>query len=379
MIVVFVVALTGGVLGGLALWPRYGDRVVRRVERALSVDDHADDGQDTAHSPGARNDDGTFADPDDNVERVERPVEVFAEPAPAPAADAAGVVFREDFTDPDSLERLQYDISHRDDFVVSMTEWPGDHVPTGEDDECSGPDESRLVTRGENDVFNDEWIYRCVPGGDLSKAHIMTSIGDTSGYSIGSFTPAMTFEHVREVRWSINVTDLGGRQFTEVKVIPADVFDFQNLPCVPDLPCDTDHHDELGAVGASTFGQELSIGTPEWPHGFRQDRYTGVLCHLETDGFCFADDFRDGVDPAIGEVRTRREHYFRDNGDGTLTFGAAMPDGTFHTLTGPGSFPEGPVRVVFSDHSYTPNKDLGPLGERYTWHWDDLEIEVFEP
>ena len=103
----------------------------------------------------------------------------------------------------------------------------------------------------------------------------------------------------------------------------------------------------------------------------------GILCHLETDGHCFPDNFRETIgDPALLEVRTRRQHFLRDNGDGTITVGAELPDGTFHEVTGPGSFPEGPVRVVFADHSYTPNKDLGPLGERYTWHWDDIEIEV---
>ena len=40
-----------------------------------------------------------------------------------------GVVFAEDFTDPDSLARFHYDIAHRDDSVVNMTEWPADHAP----------------------------------------------------------------------------------------------------------------------------------------------------------------------------------------------------------------------------------------------------------
>ena len=42
----------------------------------------------------------------------------------------------------------------------------------------------------------------------------------------------------------------------------------------------------------------------------------------------------------------------KDNGDGTVTFtGAGV------SITEQGSFPDGPVRVVFYDHNYTPDKD----------------------
>jgi hypothetical protein len=286
-----------------------------------------------------------------------------------PTLPSGDLAFFEDFATAASLDRFEFGLYHRDDVVVSQNSWPGDHADNG-DGTCAGPDSARSITRGTRSPgFNNEWNYWCPNG----TGHMMTSIGDTSGYSIGSFSPWQTFEDVTEIRWDINVTDLGGRQFAEVKLIPASAYDTQNLPCIPDLPCDTDDYDVLGAVGATFFNNTQWIGTPAFPDGFRQDHYSGILCHLETDGFCFTDQVYDG-DEAFASTAIRRTQFFRDNGDGTLTFGSEMGDGTFSTLTGPGAFPDGPVRVAFTDHSYTPNKDLGPLGERYTWHWDSIAV-----
>jgi len=360
--VLFVLVLVGGLVGAYGV-ARYRHRIFDGDGRIAFGG--GDESEVTAP---------TTLPPDDGVSRTERP-EIVIEPVEAAVPTASGIAYFEDFESTASMEGLLLGLYHRDDHVVADESWPGDHVSTGPDDECSGPDESRQIERGDPGVFNDDWSYRCVPGGDPAKAHVMTAIGDTSGYSIGSLTPLLSFENIVEVRWDINVTDLGARQFPEVKIIPVDKFDPTNLPCVPDLPCDTDDYDTLGAVGASFFHGRPAIATPDFPDGFRADGWSGVLCHLETDGFCFDDRIYED-DPARLEVKTRRMHYFRDNGDGTLTFGLELSDGSFHELTGPGQFPAGPVRVVFADHSYTPTKDLGPVGSRFTWHWDNLTVAV---
>ncbi len=268
--------------------------------------------------------------------------------------------FHETFTDDDAMSRFESGIFHRDDFAVGVTSWPGDHQSTGPNDECSDPEETRTIERGDRGTgFNQDWIYRCKPGGDAALAHVMTSIGDTSGYSIGAFTPDQTFDGVTEVRWDVNITDLGTRQFTEVKIMPSDRFDFQNLPCAVEwLPCDTDDHGDLGSVGTTFFNGEQAINNrgsftsgDSWDAGYRVT----------------ADD------PARTSIRTRRTHFFRDNQDGTMTFGIEREDGTFETVTADGGFPEGPVKVVFADHNYTPTKDE-PSNITFTWHWDDLTV-----
>ena len=79
-------------------------------------------------------------------------------------------------------------------------------------------------------------------------------------------------------------------------------------------------------------------------------------------------------DPAVDSIRTRRTHFFRDEGNGTLSFGIEQEDGTFHVVSRPGSFPTGPVRVVFADHNYTPLKAENGTPLTFTWHWDNLTI-----
>ncbi len=289
-----------------------------------------------------------------------------------------GVAFAEDFSGDGSLERFDFGIYHRDDHVVETTSWLGDHASTGSDpsDPCGLPDPNpdtvnpneldykRVIERGDRATgFNDDWIYRCSPLGNRDLAHLMTSIGDTSGYSIGGFAPKQSFTGVTEVRWDVNITNLGNRQFPEIKLIPVDRFDFQNLPCAVEwLPCDTSTHSQLGSVGTSFFNDEMLIDAGSGIDQGQKPSYGGWP---ETD-------------PARDSIRTRRTHFFRDNGDGTLTFGIEQEDGSFNELTGPGAFPSGAVRVVFADHNYTPLKAVrdgnveGPI--TFTWHWDDIAI-----
>ena len=290
------------------------------------------------------------------------PAATISEPvtaaAPAAAAQPAGTLFFEDFVSDASMARFEFDIYHRDDHLVSNNEWFGDHVPTGPNDACTAPEEKRLITRGERSSdFNDDWIYRCAPGGDVAKAHMMTSIGDTSGYSIGAFTPTEVFSDVSEVRWDVNITELGDRQFPEVKIVPAAAFDFQDVPCAVDwLPCQTSTHGQLGSVGTSFFNH-----TPLINNG-----------NSSADGEQWTKPWMSEGDPALTSIRIRRQHFFRDNGNGTLTLGIEREDGTFYQLTHNGSFPTGPVRVVFADHNYTPDKEETPIG--HTWHWDNLLV-----
>lgn len=319
-----------------------------------------------------------------------------AQAAPAPAATDAepevdagpldvmeiGQSFTEDFTGSESIARFDFHMFHRDDHLVNQSEWPGDHVLTGPNDLCGPPDEKRVVARGEraND-FNDEWIYRCVPGGDLGKAHVMTSIGDTSGYSIGAFSPRAVFPSIREVRWDVNQTDLGDRQWTEVSIIPEANFDLNRLPCTDDVPCDTTSHDEIGSVGIQWAGQRVRrINTPEMPNGY-MEAGGGLGYRCETCPYAPSRRFGEGFganDPALTSIQIRRENYFRDNGDNTLTWGFQLEDGSFEEFTVPGSFPSGPLRVAFKDHNYTPMKAPATLlpETTFTWHWDNIVIHT---
>ena len=252
----------------------------------------------------------------------------------------------EDFTDPASIDQFEFGVYHRDNVIVSQTQWPGDH-----DMDCGTPDTHRTIHRD----TPSESFYHC-------RGHVMTSVGDTSGYSIAAFTPANVFTDIREVRWDVNITDLGSRQWTEVKIIPTNAFDFDNIPCShsPSTPCNTDNHDVLGSVGTTFKNAVMHIHNGDtlhrWNGNGNWDKY-----------------FRYPDDPARDSIRIRRQHFFRDNGNNTLTFGIETETGAFKELTVPGSFPTGDVRVAFADHGYTPNKAGTPIS--YTWHWDNLSIK----
>jgi hypothetical protein len=305
-----------------------------------------------------------------------------AEPNTREPARVSNESFFEDFETIDAMERFDIGLFHRDDSVVAVESWTGDHVNVNADDECTAPTETREILRGDRSGgFNSDWIYRCVPGGDVAKAHVMTSIGDTSGYSLGAFAPSEAFSGVQEVRWDVNQTDLGDRQWTEIAIIPADQFDFANLPCTTDVPCDTTTHDEIGSVGTQWGGQRARrINTYEQPNGYTQ---AGGDLGYRCEECPYAPSIRYGEgygldDPALTSVAIRRSNFFRDNGDGTLSWGFVLEDGTVNEFSAPGAFPAGPVRVVFKDHNYTPLKSPATLlpETTFTWHWDNIAIVV---
>lgn len=298
------------------------------------------------------------------------------------------VVYMNDFSSVNAMNSLQTGVQHRDSYLVTDQSWPGDHVPTGGVN-CSGPEERRTIQRSNP----EDSIYMCHPGGNPDLGHLMTSIGDTSGYSWAWFMPDQVFNSVTEVRWDVNITDLGNRQFTEVMIIPAsnwvvdptpfDTYDsgIASLPCLQRIfqfPCvdQAPAYSDWNAIGTSSFNGDLIIATQDG----REVSRSGAPAS----------------DPARTDIRERRTHFFRDNLNGTVTLGQEQADGSFLTITTQGSFPSGNVRVVFKDHNYTPNKSesgfarcaaagvgnafhgSGGLNDcvSYTWHWDDITVAV---
>jgi hypothetical protein len=257
--------------------------------------------------------------------------------------------FIETFSSPTSFDRFEHGLSHRDDFLVSQTEWQGDHSDLGNGN-CGNPvSTSRTVHRS----HPEESFYLCTSvDGDASKAHLMTSVGDTSGYSIAWFKPKQTFSNKTTVSFDVNATYLGTRQWWEVMITPVSG---------PDLAC---------APGFTACGID--------PTGYPDDAITLRADIIHIDGteidiwgitnYCY------GVLPADPEgcnSRTiRRPFVLTDNKNGTITL--SMP-AINQSFTYPGRFPPGEWKVVFKDHNYTPDKDGIPVG--YTWHWDNIQIK----
>jgi hypothetical protein len=282
-----------------------------------------------------------------------------SEPASAVAPD-----FVVTFDGNTGLERFDYGLWHRDDNLVRTQNWTGDH-----DANCGSPDTQRPIRR-------DRWresFYMC-------RDHMMTAVGDTSGYSLAWFTPKQSFTDQTMVSWDVNVTDLGGRQWWEVMIYPesdasryfeARTESQHGTDC---LVCTTEGW-MAQTAGLLPYGPgSIVVGTgpaalqdPKIHYDGRSNLYTantkickGAYTWFKGSGAC-------------DSKKTRLTFSIRDNQNGTITvdFGGAFRQ-TFS-----GSFPDEPWRVVFKDHNYTPDKDGPPIG--HTWHWDNIAVTSDPP
>lgn len=304
------------------------------------------------------------------------------------SASSTSTIYFNDFSTEADGNRLDQFVAYRDPFVVNHVTGQSDHAAaTGIN--CSAPEETRAQTRDNPSAH----VYQCLPGGDADAGHQMAYAMDSSGYGFTGALPDQVFEGVKEVSIDINTTSAGSRNFVEIKIIPADQVYVNAMPCIPDLPCnDGWDYDDIGAVGAGTDSQEgtgLTIATPDQPDGYAFDQYNAE--RLENGDYryarCSGSDFcfHVATHEANTGIRQRYEHVFRDNSDGTLSFGIEQADSTFTWVDAPGSFPDGAVRVVVAFHNYTGTKDgngpgysdnLSPSTGGFTWHWDNLSVDA---
>ncbi len=300
----------------------------------------------------------------------------------------SGVVYFNDFSTLADGGRIDQFVAYRDPWVVNHMSGRSDHASVSGIN-CSVPEQTRAQTRAKPAAH----VYQCLPLNNPDAGHQMAFAMDTSGYGFVGALPDQVFTGLTEVSVDINTTSAGGRNFVEIKIIPADSVFVNGLPCIPDLPCnDGWDYDDIGAVGASTDSQEgtgLTIATPEQPDGYHFEYFDSFQLsngdtqynHCAPTGFCFHVWTHEGN---VG-IRKRFQHIFRDNGDGTLSFGIESAEGRFDWVQAPGSFPQGPLRVVLAFHNYTGTKDgdgpgangnLSPSEGGFTWHWDDLAVKA---
>ncbi len=306
---------------------------------------------------------------------------------PITESDSARIYFN-DFSTIADGNRIDQFVAYRDPFVVNHESGRSDHS-SSDGINCSSPDVTRAQTRTKPSAH----VYQCLPGGDPAKGHQMAYAMDSSGYGFTGALPDQVFEGLREVSVDINTTTAGSRNFIEIKVIPADQVYVNAMPCIPDLPCnDGWDYNDINAVGAGTNSQEgtgLSIATPDEPDGFAFDHYNAQpltngdqrYAQCNSTDFCF----RLATHETNTGIRERFTHVFRDNGNGTLSFGIELTDNSYAWVDAPGAFPQGPVRVVIAFHNYTGTKDgngpgyngnLSPSTGGFTWHWDNLSIDA---
>ncbi|MDW3214177.1 MAG: hypothetical protein R8G01_09290 [Ilumatobacteraceae bacterium] len=253
-----------------------------------------------------------------------------------PSPSVPDNAFFEDFTGNTGMDNFDTGMFHRDDVLVANTQWYGDH-----DTNCGDPSTQRLIHRDRP----DESFYMC-------RDHMMTSVGDTSGYSIAWFAPKQTFEagtHT-SVSWDVNVTDLGNRQWWEVSIVPVGTPFLASIDWMADT-AEIDYYDRRSiVVGKGPFGNDGNIytqGVDRDPLGYSH------VCGADPEG--------------CDSKAIRRTFTITDNRNGTVTV-----DYLGDRYTYPGEFPD-EFKVYFKDHSYTPDKDGTPAG--HTWHWDTISVK----
>jgi LysM repeat protein len=258
---------------------------------------------------------------------------------------------------PDALGRFDTGVFHRDKVIVAMTEWQADHALTGSGD-CTGPDQTHTVHR-DNPA---ESFYVCASvDGDASKGHLMTSVGDTSGYSIAWFSPKQVFTDVDFVAWDVNLTNLAARQWWEVVLVPTGDPHLTTKRSISETANVAEYTPGMVALGKGPFGDDGNI-------------YSGGV-YRDPFGWNHVSN----VDKAAAASKMiRRPFWMRDNHDGTITFqfGFRSDGVTPYLHTYAGEFPD-EFRVYFKDHNYTPNKGdtgCGGVCSGYTWHWDNIVV-----
>ena len=274
-----------------------------------------------------------------------------------------GGSFVEIFTDDEAWRgRWDLDVHHRDDVnggsnIDTAKTFRGDHDMT-----CAGADTQRSVNAAPD---RSQHFYRCGTENGVGSAHVMTVMGDVDGYSTLSMAPVQVFPTIHRVCWDQNVTDLGGRGWTEVVIVPAAKIDDGDLTHVnPEFVSVDEFTKQHDATTWGIMVQPNYFGLRVFPNGGSEQR---------DDGF--------GNDPQGFQSRAiRRQHCLTANANNTITVTVDQGSNGIYSRVFPGHFPTN-ARVIFEQHAYTPDKDgeacrtTGTLtGCRYTWHWDNVTI-----
>lgn len=260
------------------------------------------------------------------------------------------------------LPAMDYVVTHRthpkDHLSAELLSFPADH---GND--CAAPPNQHLVTASHlsNGEYPDQSFYVC-------RNHMMSSLGDVSGYSVSSFYPRQSFRFSPSgvLEFETNM-DIGHPRFWwEVMIVPRE---FLKVGAAEDfLPID------------ETYAKESIVFSLQ-DNGQRKIQYHHA--NIPPAGIVFSvKDWRAWTDvnneippgdPRFQDRRRRHLHRIEILAD-KIIWSIEKLDGTMDAfevdLAEPLAFEEG--LVLFKTHSYTPTKD-GNL-DRYTVHWDEIRF-----
>jgi hypothetical protein len=224
---------------------------------------------------------------------------------------------------------------------------------------CDGPDTFRTVNGGQRTGTDvGDMRYWCSPGAPTN-GHLMTSV-QTVEVAVLSFSPTRVFNNVRRVCFDINMNNLGEGKWVNLFVIPnADVVRLG------------------GRLDYSSGNASLDPGQPAIPPGgynlvFLRGTTLGYSDNSGTIRFEWWGAHAGNMEPTAGP---RHPLCVEDLENGQLRYSIYRPETrTVGVRTGPGSLPDGDVRVIWQDGSYNPDKHGPPADGSLTWHYDNLTV-----
>ncbi len=300
------------------------------------------------------------------------PQECAPAPEAAPAAFAVpvGSAFYEDFADPNAFY-ARFDHMWSGDWAAgsawggNVNDWNADH-----DGACNDPNTtSRVIHLTSQAQANDAAFFPCLPGGDPAKGHVMTTV-NTEGYVIAWFSPRQLFANTHQVCWDQNIQDLGGGKWTQVLFLTQAEVARSGGDLGFTSPEFADTSGPSTANGGGAHGVKLEGGgMTAWSSLGEWNLNTAGTVQRPFPGNV-------GV---TGDKAPRYQQCVIDNENGTLTAVRSGPAGSV-TSTVQGEIPNEPIRVVFEDDNYNPDKHNNASGiamnsgQGYTWHWDNIQI-----
>lgn len=278
---------------------------------------------------------------------------------PPPPTLPGGVQFVETFDTAASMTSFTWELADGRNFDEQQGKtWQGDHSFA-----CGAPDTYRSLS-GPNDgqpyaipMRFDPTVTGQAYWCPNSSGHMMTSF-NTGGYSHLDFTPNAPLANVTQICFDVNATDLGHRKWLQVAIVPLAEFARNDDSLLYTHPGFT-----AGGGPAESWGLPIHNGTA---------LVSFTLGNIEAFGSL------SGSAPAMFDGnydKATRLPACITNG-GLVTQG--LPGGGTRTTDLGGAFPTGPVKVIFQDVSYNPDKAVGESGPvapvPYTWHWDNIVV-----
>ena len=269
------------------------------------------------------------------------------------------------------------------DYVVTHRSHPGEHFtktfrpyPADHGEDCAGHGQHHAGAQpGFDTISQHQVISSHLTNGNhpdssffICNGHMMSSLGDVSGYSVSAFWPKQTFDFSKGgvLEFDVNINDRHRRSWFEIMITPRE--ELKVAAARADLPIDETYpknHIVLvwGFIEADA-SRFIQIG---------KDHLAPEGLYVEAkDPRTWRNDIAPN-DPALTDRRIRRTMRISLEKN-QIIWEVEKEDGSFDPFIV--NVPEGLAfdkgLVVFKTHAYTPVKDGNT--HMYTFHWDNIRF-----